>query len=80
MKLFVVGVFLQHMMAAFSEPFFDYQNCFLPLQPNRVVNHVHSPLMAACYAHSLECMKLLVEVLLLLAPLKYSEFYYVFSA
>ncbi|PVH63183.1 hypothetical protein PAHAL_3G487300 [Panicum hallii] len=29
--------------------------------PNRVVNHVHSPLMAACYAHSLECMKLLVE-------------------
>ncbi|RLN27594.1 tankyrase-1-like [Panicum miliaceum] len=29
--------------------------------PNRVVNHVHSPLMAACYAHSLECTKLLVE-------------------
>ncbi|CAL4905379.1 unnamed protein product [Urochloa decumbens] len=29
--------------------------------PNRVVNHVNSPLMAACHAHSLECMKLLVK-------------------
>ncbi|CAN6334840.1 unnamed protein product [Urochloa humidicola] len=29
--------------------------------PNSVANHVNSPLMAACYAQSLECMKLLVE-------------------
>ncbi|XP_021321799.1 serine/threonine-protein phosphatase 6 regulatory ankyrin repeat subunit A [Sorghum bicolor] len=29
--------------------------------PNKVVNHVFSPLMVACCAHSLKCMKLLVE-------------------
>ncbi|KAF8733382.1 hypothetical protein HU200_014989 [Digitaria exilis] len=30
-------------------------------QPNRVVNHVLSPLMMACCGRSLKCMKLLVE-------------------
>jgi hypothetical protein len=35
--------------------------CFV-LQPNKVVNHIFSPLMVACCAHSLKCMKLLVEV------------------
>ncbi|RLM99807.1 hypothetical protein C2845_PM06G33140 [Panicum miliaceum] len=29
--------------------------------PNRVANHVLSPLMMACCGHSLKCMKLLVE-------------------
>ncbi|KAF0890046.1 hypothetical protein E2562_036422 [Oryza meyeriana var. granulata] len=29
--------------------------------PNRVVNHIFSPLMMACCGHSLKCMKILVE-------------------
>jgi hypothetical protein len=33
-----------------------------PLQPNRVVHHVCSPLMMVCSMESLKCVKLLVQV------------------
>jgi hypothetical protein len=35
--------------------------CF-PFQPNRVANHILSPLVMSVFGKSLRCMKLLIEV------------------
>lgn len=52
----------------------------LPFQPNRVANHIFSPLMMACCGEALNCMKLLIEVGQVADLMYFIMFFFIFSA